>query len=459
LKNLITLLSLVFLTHCSINQKAKQGSVYNYGVKGDGLHDDTEGVQMALDKNDTIYLPKGTYLVSHLIVKDNKTILTDGFETIIKQKSNHAAVTYYDADKSLICLTGSNIVIYKLTCEGNINSYQGEQNHGVLLLPTTKNITNVHLKGLNIKNMRGDGLCISNTRFFCADIVAENLTIQNVYRNGVSITSGHHIKVSNVDVKQSGMAGIDLEGEGTTDMPFENIRIEKALVGNIGVSGMNQKAKNITVKQLHVDGSLKGSNPPYKYMNPSGILIEKAENVSFDDVLVENVPEFAIYAGDVDTKNHLLSQNIVFNNVTLRKASLKETRYNAYVCVMGFTDVAFNNLNADIENDKTLFLGKSSTFKNTQQVKINKAIIKGGKNLAQKCQLIGKNLTTNTEGVLLSEMTEASLIEDSDITCKRMTDRGEAAQKPKVPVAYNTKKLDYKTTGFELKNCKIVEKE
>ncbi len=445
--------------HCSTSQKVQQGSVYNYGVKGDGLHDDTEGIQTALNTHDTIYLPKGIYLVGQLIVSDNKTILTDGFETVLKQKSNHAAVAHYDFDKSLILITGSNIVINNLTCEGNINSYEGEQNHGVLLLPTTKNITNVHLKGLNIKNMRGDGLCISNTRFFCANIKAENLTIQNVYRNGVSITSGHDIKVSNVTVKQSGMAGIDLEGEGTPEMPFTHITIEKAVLGNIGVSGMNQKAKNITVKQLHIDGSLKGSNPPYKYMNSSGILIEKAENVSFDDVLVENLPEFAIYAGDVDTKSHLLSQNIRFNNVTLRKASLKETRYNAYICVMGFTDVVFNNLNADIESDKMLFLGKSGTFKGTQQVLVNKATIKGGKYLAQKCQLIGKNLTANTEGVLLSEMTEGSLIKDSQITCKKLSDRGEEGQNAKLPVSYNTQKTNLKTAVLELKNCKIVEKE
>jgi polygalacturonase len=61
----------------------EQGSVKNYGVKGDGLHDDTEGIQLALDKNDKIYLPKGVYLVRHLIVADNKTIVTDGFETVL----------------------------------------------------------------------------------------------------------------------------------------------------------------------------------------------------------------------------------------------------------------------------------------------------------------------------------------------------------------------------------------
>ena len=123
-----------------------------------------------------------------------------------------------------------------------------KQNHAVLLLPTTKNIQNVHLKGLNIKNVRGDAVCIGNTRFFCENIVVENLTAQNIYRNGVSITSGRGIQLTNIDVQQSGMDGIDIEGEGTPDMPLENLTITNAFIGNLCVTGITQKAKNIRTR-------------------------------------------------------------------------------------------------------------------------------------------------------------------------------------------------------------------
>ncbi|MBL7817965.1 MAG: right-handed parallel beta-helix repeat-containing protein [Saprospiraceae bacterium] len=449
----------LLLSHCMTSQKGQTQSVKKYGAKGNGLHDDTEAIQAAIDKNETVFLPKGVYLVNHLVVGDNKRIYTEGYETVLKQNPNHARLAHYDVDKSLIWVKGSYVFLDYLTCEGNIEAYGGEQNHAVLLLPDTKNISNVHIKGLKIKNMRGDGLCIGNTHFFCSDIKAENLTIQNVYRNGVSVTSGHDILLSNIDVRQSGLGGIDLEGEGNTDMPFENIQIEKALVGNLSVSGMNQKLTNVTIKDVHIDGTLKGSTPSYKYMNPSGIIIEKAENVQFTDIILENLPEFAIYAGDVDTKQAFLSRNIIFNNVKIRKSSLTETRYNAYICVMGFTDLTLNNLTADLEKDKTLFLGKTETFKGTQQVILNKAEVRGGKNLAQRCQLVGKNLVIDTEGGCLTEMTAPSIVEDSDIKCQRLTDKVADKPKTKIPASYSTQKRSLTVDKTDFKNCTVVERE
>ena len=453
------LVAACFFMFCSTNQKVIQNSVKNNGAKGDGIHDDTQAIQAALDKNETVYLPKGTYLVSHLIVRDNRNIKTDGFETLLKQKSNQAAVAPLDIDKTIIVILGSNVVIDKLSCEGNINAYEGEQNHAVLLLPTTKNIQNVHLKGLNIKNVRGDAVCIGNTRFFCENIVVENLTAQNIYRNGVSITSGRGIQLTNIDVQQSGMDGIDIEGEGTPEMPLENLTITNAFIGNLCVTGITQKAKNINVKQLHIDGQRKGSSPPYKPMNPAGIIVSETENAVFDAVLIENLPEFAILSGDVEKKESHLSKNITFNNLTVRTSSLNEKRYNAYICVMGFTDVTFNNLNANVEKDKALFLGKPLTFKGTQQVNLNKATVKGGQHLAKNCHLLGKEMTVNTEGVCLSGMTETSVIEKSEITCLRMTEKTETSDNTKIPMAYNTKKGNFKSAKFDLKNSRVIEKE
>ena len=56
-------------------------------------------------------------------------------------------------------------------------------------------------------------------------------------------------------------------------------------------------------------------------------------------------------------------------------------------------------------------------------------------------------------------MTETSVIENSEITCLRMTEKTETSDNTKIPMAYNTKKGNFKSAKFDLKNSRVIEKE
>src|SRR5690606_30157147 len=59
--------------------------VTEYGAKGDGRADDSRAIQMALDSasmGDTVYVPKGTYLVRSLRLMPNVHLVADG---VLKQ--------------------------------------------------------------------------------------------------------------------------------------------------------------------------------------------------------------------------------------------------------------------------------------------------------------------------------------------------------------------------------------
>lgn len=66
-------------------------SVKDYGALGNGINDDTDSIQNALDKSSgkRVYFPKGTYMVSKTIeIPSNLHIFGEGESTVIKMEDN-----------------------------------------------------------------------------------------------------------------------------------------------------------------------------------------------------------------------------------------------------------------------------------------------------------------------------------------------------------------------------------
>lgn len=63
-------------------------NVKDFGAKGDGVTDDTEAIQAALDTGKSIYIPNGTYKISQTLnVYDGQVIYGDGVTSIIEGNS------------------------------------------------------------------------------------------------------------------------------------------------------------------------------------------------------------------------------------------------------------------------------------------------------------------------------------------------------------------------------------
>ena len=102
-------------------------NVKDYGVKGDGITDDSTAIQKVINDNagKTIFFPVGTYIVTKSIVlPDNTTILGENHETKLIAKSNNITVFTNNAyiqhgttpDQSG---TRCNITIKTITINGN----------------------------------------------------------------------------------------------------------------------------------------------------------------------------------------------------------------------------------------------------------------------------------------------------------------------------------------------------
>lgn len=84
-----------------------------FGAKGDGVTDDTQAIQNAINKYDNVYIPDGTYLISTLSI-DKKTFVHGAGQSITILKSKD------ESDKQMINLTLSapRSMISDLTLQG-----------------------------------------------------------------------------------------------------------------------------------------------------------------------------------------------------------------------------------------------------------------------------------------------------------------------------------------------------
>lgn len=105
-------------------------NVKELGAKGDGVTDDTEAIQNAINTYSFIFIPKGTYIVNGLDVPSYKTIIGENeTETILKAKTTQTHILqtlYYDAQVGKGYNSGSkNFKISNLTIDGDNKANYG----------------------------------------------------------------------------------------------------------------------------------------------------------------------------------------------------------------------------------------------------------------------------------------------------------------------------------------------
>ena len=201
-------------------------NVVDYGAVGTGNEADAATNQIAFtaaiadaNSGDTVYFPPGVYYLDGSVsvpsrgISVNKAGLTlDGYGATIKRVTSDAT--------SLVMIGwgwGDNgSVIQGLTIDGNRSVYEGGS-FGIY----ASHSTNLTIIDCNIINNASDGIYISaehddtyGPNYKKGYATIENCTINNNYRNGLSITnSSGGCVVKNSDFKDNDLHGLDIEPE------------------------------------------------------------------------------------------------------------------------------------------------------------------------------------------------------------------------------------------------------
>lgn len=227
-----------------------------FGAIGDGVTDDTEAIQNALNASHVVIFGEKTYLIdgNHATWDDLSTggiqpnsnttlIMCNG--TTLKAKENTTGfyhTIYIREGVDNVTIYGGKIKCYK----DNLveSSKVRPQGHGIYI----KNSSNVNIIGTEIYDAWGDGIIIDCLNTHCIRI--EKCNIHDCRRQGISIIAGADIIIRDTEIfKISGTApqsGIDIESS-YTDHYISNVLIDNVYFHeNAGAACYYSQCKNVT---------------------------------------------------------------------------------------------------------------------------------------------------------------------------------------------------------------------
>lgn len=255
----------------TIKNKTKESiNVKYFGVKGDGVTDDTAILQELLDNYESLYFPPGVYIATNLKLNSFNHIHGEGRKSHLKQKAN----------------TNNHFI----TCKA-------EESHSI-------KITSIYIDGnRNNQNTDNDGIHIVNslTEIEYEQLIDHYLVIDNVYvekcsGTGVSIKFTRECKINNLVIRQCKKDGLFFNG---SDSSFSNCTIStcdvgyhfftgasrltncKAFVNNVGFFFDSEYCSNIVMNSCDTQSNSFGYKlVNCKNINMSNILSDSDEDVS-----------------------------------------------------------------------------------------------------------------------------------------------------------------------------------
>lgn len=237
--------------------------------------DATSALHAAINSGQNVYVPNmGTpWIITPLVLsQSNQTILFES-GTVVQAKSG----AFTGTTDSLFWIVGqSNVTLsgYGATLRMNQSDYtQGpytasESRMGI----KAYSVNNFQVKGLTIENTGGDGIYLGAypTTTPNTNVSIKDVTLNNNYRNGISVISADGLTIDNATVRNTNgtapKAGIDFEPNSAGQV-LKNITVKNSIINsngghgimfdlNLGGSptGTTASIENVTIFGNGVDG-------------------------------------------------------------------------------------------------------------------------------------------------------------------------------------------------------------
>jgi hypothetical protein len=220
-----------------------------YGADGRDADDDTDAIQAALDRHDSVYIPDGTYYIDvdkALCIRSGQS-LTLGENAVLQaiptSSSLNSIIEITDVEN--VTVTGGTIIGDRADHTGS----EGEWGMGIFILDSS----DVVVRNVAVSDCWGDGVYIGGTTP-SSGIVIDGVTSDSNRRQGLSVTNAVGVEITNcVFTNTSGTApsaGIDIEpNAGET---VENITVSNTVCANnegagLDIVGWSEHIENITV--------------------------------------------------------------------------------------------------------------------------------------------------------------------------------------------------------------------
>ncbi|MDR2039240.1 MAG: hypothetical protein LBQ60_15060 [Bacteroidales bacterium] len=281
------------------------------GVKGDGTHDDTQGIQALLDsKASTVYLPQPAkcYLISKVLkIHSGQTLVVD--RNAVIRLADHAGaqmLTNSDHKGGNERITviggiwdGNNLkqtMLYHVDRKNKDLPYDPDRYAGVLM--QFDNVKQLHISDVTLKDPCGYGFWAGNLYQFTIENVTFDYNLKKGNMDGVHITgNSHHGRIVNV----KGATNDDLVALNADDYPM--FELSRGPITDIQVDGIWAENAHRAVRMLSCGSPVKRikiSNIYGTYQNEAVILsnhnvhpncTSEFEDISINGIFCTNVSE------------------------------------------------------------------------------------------------------------------------------------------------------------------------
>ncbi len=282
-----------------------------------------------------IYVPAGTWNLDHwLIDLDGRVVITDGFSTILHQRTGNI-------NRRLVEICASNITfaLAGVKVTGNIAVDTGEQQHGIFVSGDHPTLPNVNITNITIgpvwgEDLRGDVLYVgapvgSTTIGITCGMVFGN----NILRNITSIVGASTVTgVGSYCLGSAGYSTFDLEpnagGVASTDVTWGWVR---GGVCQIAPPTAATAVRRIRIGQIDVDPAFQAnSTPPYAlYASQiiNGLWLRNCVDVDIEHANINNFTEYG--SQYIFNVGEVSGQNIHIGN--LRGSNCGPNALNAFL--------------------------------------------------------------------------------------------------------------------------------
>jgi len=284
-------------------------------IPDDGITDSL-AVQLALDSPYDVFFPAGTYLTGQHTLTTPKNIY--GRNAIWQLRTGLSTGT------RMLTIMSNNVTVDGLFFIGKIATQTSEFSHGLTVGKPISDISaigynNVILRNLRFTDIRGDGIMVTASGLaeplFSSNVIIENVVMDNILRNGVSIISGKNITVKNLYTSRIGLFGLDAEPDIATQF-CDEIHITGYYGPGIGIGHHLTLNNNFTLEDFIIDGFRHGSTPAYTASLPfsrTGLNIRQSENVSVKNGIIRRTGGYGIVIGNTTTP----FKRAVFENIKM----------------------------------------------------------------------------------------------------------------------------------------------
>jgi len=431
------------VTGFTLARTSKVVNVKFFGAKGDGITDDTQAIQKAIDETSkskvTLFFPKGIYIIkSHIdnckelnylrneggiLIKSNSHLKLDPLATL-------KAVSNGERQYNIVRIwNGQNITIEGGTILGERNTHRGddgEWGYGLAIFGSK----NIIIKKLSIKDCWGDGinLQVSEPEMQTnKNIIMRNVICSNNRRQGMSIEAGENLAFENcIFEKTHGTApksGVDIE-PWNQNVVIRNIKFYKcSFKDNFGNNFLINYSKiiNLVVDRCTFTATKPTSVAQHIYSTSSNNASFTISNCYFDNN-VENIllrggkgkflknqfnQKVTInYPEDKDEINK--TDSIYFEGNKFTNVVLLASKLNKMTSLKNNEFVSNNTL--FLNNDKSVVIGNK--FYNNSESKF----IASSK---QTCLLLENNTFQNNATAAVEVYNNATIKNNSFINAKQ----------------------------------------